>query len=135
MRQEAFLKTFCLKGKVFSGRGEGAKFMKLPWVKKQIREKLGFVPYPGTLDIRIMQGSVELKKALAEDGGVDILPAADFHSGKCYRASFKTELKCALIVPEVAGYPENVVEIIGPENLREKFHLSDGQPVEVTVTV
>ena len=108
--------------------------MKLPWVKKQIREKLGFVPYPGTLDIRITLGSVELKKALAENGGVDVLPAAGFHKGKCYRASFKTDLKCALIVPEVAGYPENVIELIAPENLREKFHLSDGEAVEVKVT-
>jgi riboflavin kinase len=132
MRWEAFLKTLCLRGKVFSGKGEGAKFMKLSWVKKQIEEKLGFVPYPGTLDVRITIESVELKRALAE-GGVDILPAAGFHRGKCCRASFRTELMCALVVPEVAGYPENVIEIIGPENLREKFHLSDGDPVEVKV--
>jgi len=107
--------------------------MELPWVKKQIKEKLGFVPYPGTLDVRITEESVELKKVLRADGGVDIFPAAGFHKGKCYRASFKTELKCALIVPEVAGYPENVIEVIGPENLREKFHLSDGDVVEVKV--
>ncbi|MGA2308144.1 MAG: DUF120 domain-containing protein [Candidatus Bathyarchaeia archaeon] len=132
MRWEAFLKTLCLRGKVFSGKGEGAKFMKLSWVKKQIEEKLGFVPYPGTLDVRITRESVELKRALAE-GGVDILPAAGFHRGKCYRASFKTELLCALVVPEVAGYPDNVIEVIGLENLREKFHLSDGDPVEVKV--
>jgi riboflavin kinase len=121
-----------LRGKVFSGKGEGAQFMKLSWVKKQIEEKLGFVPYPGTLDVRITIESVKLKRALAE-GGLDILPPAGFHRGKCYRASFKTELMCALVVPEVAGYPENVIEIIGPENLREKFHLSDCDPVEVKV--
>ena len=107
--------------------------MKLPWVKKQIRKKMGFDPYPGTLDVRITEESVELKKTLKEDRGVDILPATGFHKGKCYRASFKTELKCALIVPQLAGYPENIIEIIGPENLREEFHLSDGDVVEVRV--
>ena len=106
--------------------------MKLSWVKKQIEEKLGFVPYPGTLDVRITTESVKLKRALT-GGAVNILPAKGFHRGKCYRASFKTELMCALVVPEVAGYPENVAEIIGPENLREKFHLSDGDTVEVKV--
>ena len=106
--------------------------MKLSWVKKQIEEKLGFVPYPGTLDVRITTESVKLKEALAESG-VDILPVAGFQRGKCYRASFTTELMCGLVVPEVAGYPENVIEIIGPENLREKFRLSDGDPVEVKV--
>jgi riboflavin kinase len=127
------MKKLCLKGKIFSGTGEGAKFTKLPWVKKQIREKLGFAPYPGTLDVKITQESVELKKTLAEHEGVDILPAPGFQRGKCYRASFKTETKCALIVPEVTGYSENMIEIISQENLREKFHLSDGDTVEVKV--
>lgn len=107
--------------------------MKLPWVKKQIEEELGFVPYPGTLDVRITEESVKLKKALTEDGGVEILPDTGFYSGKCYNASFKTELKCALVVPEVPSYPEDLIEIIGPENLRKKFHLSDGDLVEVKV--
>ncbi len=128
------MKTLCLRGTIFSGKGEGAKYMKLPWVKKQIREKLGFVPYPGTLDVRITEESVALRKMLAEKKAMDILPAAGFQRGKCYRASLKTELKCALIFPEVASYPENVIEIIGAENLREKFHLSDGETVEVRVT-
>ena len=127
------MKTLCLKGELFSGKGEGAKFIKLPWVQKQIREKLGFVPYPGTLNVKITEESVELKKTLEKQGGVDILPAEGFRRGKCYRASFKTELKCALIVPEVAGYPESVIEIIGPVNLKEEFNLSDGDTVNVKV--
>ena len=31
-----------VKGKVFSGSGEGARFIEIPWVKKQIAEKLLF---------------------------------------------------------------------------------------------
>ena len=107
--------------------------MKLPWVKKQVKEKLGFVPYPGTLDVRITEQSVKLKRTLAEGDGAEILPAAGFCRGKCFKACFKIEPKCALIVPEVAGYPENLVEIIGPENLRRKLHLSDGDPVQIKV--
>lgn len=107
--------------------------MKLLWVKKQIKEKLGFAPYHGTLDVRITEESVKLKRTLAEGEGVEILPATGFCRGKCYRASFKTELKCAVVVPEVASYPEDLIEIIGPENLRKKFHLSDGDPVQVEI--
>jgi len=108
--------------------------MKLPWVKKQIREKLGFVPHAGTLDVGITRESVKLKRALTESQGVDILPATGFCLGKCFKASFKTELQCAIVIPEVAGYPEDLIEIIGPENLRKKFHLSDGCHVQVKVT-
>jgi CTP-dependent riboflavin kinase len=33
------------------------------------------------------------------------------------------------------GDPHKVTKIVGPENLRKKFHLSDGDAVEVTVKV
>ena len=107
--------------------------MELPWVKKQIEEKLGFVPYPGTLNVKITEESVKFKRALTEGGAVEIKPETGFRMGKCYKASFKTELRCAIVVPEVAGYPEDLIEIIGSENLRKKFRLSDGDLVGVKV--
>jgi len=33
------LKKITLKGKIFSGTGEGEKFLKLVWVKNQIQQK------------------------------------------------------------------------------------------------
>lgn len=122
-----------LEGNVISGKGEGAKFMKLPWVKKQIKEKLGFVPFPGTLDIRITRRSVNLKRTLRGNHGIQILPAAGFCRGKCFKSSFETELQCAVIIPEIIGYPEDLIEIVGLDNLREKFQLRDGDFVEVKV--
>jgi riboflavin kinase len=105
--------------------------MQLPWVKEEIEENLGFIPYPGTLDVRLTEESVKLRKALAEDG-VDILPKAGFYSGKCYKATFKG-LQCGIVIPEVPGYPEDKLEIIGPWNLRYKLKVSDGDLVEVNV--
>jgi len=128
------VKTLCFSGKIFSGKGEGAKFVTLAWVRKQIRKELGFEPYPGTLDLRITGEDTRRKKPLLE-GGVTILPPKGFCRGRLFRACFKTELECGVVVPEVAGYPEDVIEIIAPENLREKFHLSDGDKVEIEVRV
>jgi riboflavin kinase len=105
--------------------------MKLQWVKQQLKEKLGFVPYPGTLDVKIAD-SVKLK-ALAEAHGIQILPAPSFSNGKCFRASFKTERNCAVVIPEIAGYPEDLIEVVAPENLRKKFHLSDGDLIEFEI--
>ncbi len=127
------MKTVCLEGRIFSGKGEGAKFIRLPWVKNQILEQLGFIPYPGTMDVRINEESVKLKRSLTGEPSIEILPVSDFCRGKCYLASFKTETKCAVVVPEIIGYPEDVIEIIGRENLRKKFHLSDGDHVQVRV--
>jgi len=40
-------------GEIISGKGEGSRFVQLPWVREQIVNKIGFAPYPGTFNIKI----------------------------------------------------------------------------------
>jgi riboflavin kinase len=123
---------FRVKGKVFSGSGEGAMFIEIPEVKKQITEKLGFIPYPGTLNIKLTEGIADfklLKKAMA----IEILPAEGFCRGRCFNACFMDTLKCAIVIPEIENYPEAILEVIAPMNLREKFRLKDGDVVVVEI--
>ena len=129
------MKTLLVKGKVFSGSGEGAKFIQLPWVRKQIAEKLGFIPYPGTLNIKTTGGSRELKELLKDEKAIEISPIEGFCRGRCFRAILIGNLKCAIIVPEIPNYPENTVEIIAQVNLREKFKLKDGDVIEVKIVI
>ena len=123
-----------MKGRVFSGKGEGTGFVKLSWARQQIEEKLGFSPYPGTLNIRLTQDSTKMKRTLLKALGVEISPAPDYYPGKLFRANLMN-LECALIIPEVPGYPEDVVEVVSSANLREKLHLTDGSLCEVVVTI
>jgi riboflavin kinase len=122
-----------LKGKVFSGKGEGAEFVNLSWARKQIEEKLGFTPYAGTLNIRLDGKSARMKKALMKATGANILPAPGYCRARIFEASIM-KVKCAALIMEVPRYPEDVVEVISSTNLREKLHLVDGSPVEVKVT-
>jgi len=122
----------CVKGKVSSGSGEGVKFIEIPWVRKQILEKLGFVPHPGTLNIKLTEGIVKFKM-LKKAKTIEILPAKGFCRGKCFNAYFINNLKCAIVIPEVENYPENIIEVIAPINLREKFNLKDGDVVDVKI--
>jgi len=64
--------TLVIKGKVFSGSGEGAKYVKLPWVKKQIAAKCGFTPYPGTLNVRLVEKNFVLKDLAKKVKAVEI---------------------------------------------------------------
>ena len=123
-------KTLTIKGKVFSGSGEGAEFIKLPWVSKQIAEKLGFIPYTGTLNVKLTAESVVIKKSLENARAVEISPVKGFCRGRCFPAYFMQDLKCAIIIPEVENYPEDVIEVMAPVNLRERFKLKDGDIVE-----
>jgi riboflavin kinase len=123
-----------LKGKIFSGSGEAAEFIKLPWVKAQIIEKLGFIPYNGTLNIKLNEESLTLKRRfLKKAKPIQILPPKGFCFGTCFRAVFMDELECAIVVPEVDGYPEDVIEIIASTNLRQQFQLKDGDVVKVKI--
>ena len=121
-------------GKVFSGKGGGKKFLDLHWVKRQINAILSFTPYAGTLNIRLSDESVESRKLLENAASLTVRPAEGYYSGKLFKASIGM-LECAIVIPEVAGYPENVLEIIAPVNLREKLQLADGDEITVTVSM
>lgn len=122
-----------LIGKIFSGCGEGTRFTELSWVKQQISEKFGFIPYSGTLNIKLTENSISHKGLLERAKAIDLCPKEGFCRGKCFEAYFMGKLRCAIIVPEVAKYPKDVIEIIAPVNLREKFYLEDGDLVNVTI--
>jgi riboflavin kinase, archaea type len=126
------LKRIKLGGKVFSGTGKGEKFLSLPWVKRQIEEKLGFTPYQGTLNMILSHKSAKLRELLETVSFIEIQPAEGYSRGKLYKACIgKTE--CAIVIPEVTDYPKDYLEVIAAENLREKLKLRDGDKIKVIV--
>lgn len=121
-----------LSGTVFSSRGEGKKFLELPWVKQQIKQKLGFTPYPGTLNVMLSEESVKRKKLLEKAHSIQVWPADGYCNGTLIKALIGT-LECAIVVPEVPAYPKDILEVVAPVNLREQLQLEDGGEVTVTV--
>ena len=129
-------KTLSLRGTVQAGKAEGSEFLRLTWVRKQIASKLGFTPFPGTLNIKLNEDDVaNLKKILKEAQPIEIVPEAHFCRGKCYKTSINDEFACAILIPEVPNYPDNLIEIVSPDNLRKKLRLADGDTVEVKMSV
>jgi riboflavin kinase len=126
------LETLVLKGRIFTGKTEGAKFIRLRWVERQIKDKLGFLPYAGTLNIRLTEESIGRKKALTRANSLDILPAKGYCHGRLFRAHLEN-VECAVVFPQIADYPEDVIEVIASANLREKLDLADGDSVKVKI--
>jgi riboflavin kinase len=129
------LKTITLHGTVTSGKGEGENFLKLTWVRKQIQEKLGFTPYTGTLNLKLDKKGTKLNRILQKEKPVEIMPQEGFHRGKCFKAHIANSIDGAVVFPEVANYPENIIEIIAPLNLREKLQLKNGDLVAVKINL
>lgn len=121
-------------GKVFSGSGEGKKFIILPWVREQIEEKMGFSPYPGTLNLSLTDKTAKKRETLRTLKAIRIEPKDGFYRGALYRALIK-KLECAVVIPEVPNYPADTLEIIAPVYLRGQLGLKDGSLVRVVVNV
>ena len=125
-------KEIVLKGKVVSGSGKGKHFVNLPWVKRQIKMKLGFNPYIGTLNVKL-SNEKDLTE-LENSKGIIIEPEKGYYTGKCFHAIIMKKVKGAVVIPEVPNYPTNVLEIIAPINLRKTLGIEDGVIIEIKVS-
>ncbi len=123
-----------LTGKVVTGLGEGQYYISLDGYRTQFAEKLGFVPYPGTLNIKLDRSSTGIRKGISGDISISGFKTNNrtFGSGSCFNVMIK-DINGAVIVPERTHYPEDIIEIIAPVNLREYLDLNDGSIVEVEV--
>lgn len=121
-----------VKGKVFTGTGDGKKFVGLPWVRSQVKEKLGFEPYVGTLNL-YLSNEAHTINLLSKFKGLEITPEKEYYPGRLYKALINEKVQGAVIRPEVPKYPNQILEVIAPMFLREKFNLKDGDEVEVKI--
>ena len=126
------MKNITLRGRVFSGGGKGSFFVNLPWARKQFKDKLGFNPYPGTLNLKLTPGT-DVDKLRNTTKGIKIESPQGFCEGRCFKALVMEKLWGAVVVPDVPGYPSDLLEILAPVNLREKLGLKDRMEIEVTV--
>ncbi len=125
------------RGTVFTGIGKGAYYVGHPGYKRRIREKLGYVPYPGTLNLRLSTpGDIRHRKKLREDKGVRIEPFE--HKGERFSGlnCFEGEMsgtRVNLLIIEITHYDDSVMELISPVYLRGELSLRDGDRVAVTI--
>ncbi|KYH36309.1 MAG: riboflavin kinase [Candidatus Bathyarchaeota archaeon B24] len=117
-----------IRGVVASGLGVAKIYLNRPWVRRQLREKLGFDPYPGTLNLKVDRAA---RRTLEEKACSEIVPAEGFYKGLLAEVFVEGSIRGAVVIPLKPGYPEDLVEIIAAENLREKLNLKDGDCVTI----
>ena len=130
-----------LSGSVTSGMGEGRHYISLPGYNRQFREKLGYEPYPGTLNVDLDAESQRARSALEAMTGVKIEEWEDedrtYGSATCYPctvAGDDTEFSPThVIVPDRTHHDESQMELIAPEKLRDELGLLDDDEVTIRV--
>ncbi|MBI3841253.1 MAG: CTP-dependent riboflavin kinase [Thaumarchaeota archaeon] len=125
-------------GKVFTGLREGAYYVSLKGYAAHFRSSLGFVPFPGTLNLRLAAPSQVVQRAqLNLLRGIEVPGFEDgrrtYGPVKCFRAEVAGKLPGAILVIERTHYDDSVLEVIAPVNLREALGLKDGDGCQVSV--
>ncbi len=130
-------KELVIRAAVFSGLSEGSYYMSMEGYRKQFKSKLGFDPFPGTLNLRVAKDSMPERRELESYPFIGIDGFADkertYGGARCFPVILEDKVKGAIVEPIRAHYGEDVIEIIAPENLRRRLRLKDGDVVDVRV--
>ncbi len=100
-------------------------------------EKLGYIPFPGTLNLRLSAPSdIRHRKKLRDNKGVRIEPFK--HKGERFSGlnCFEGEMngvRVNLLIVEITHYDDSVMELISPVYLRGELSLRDGDRADVTI--
>ncbi|RLI04924.1 hypothetical protein DRO26_03685 [Candidatus Bathyarchaeota archaeon] len=126
-----------VEGAVVSGRYEAKFFTDLDWVKKQLKEKFGFDPFPGTLNLKIESEEYnKLLQELRKHPGVELVPPSpDFCRAVCFRVKVNGKVEGVIVLPHVQDYYTNILEVIAPVKLRDEFNLKDGDKVTLEIEI
>ncbi|CAI48127.1 riboflavin kinase, CTP-dependent [Natronomonas pharaonis DSM 2160] len=132
-----------LSGVVTSGMGEGRHYISLSGYMRQFRERLGYEPFPGTLNVDLDDGSVRTRARMDALDPVKIDGWEDdertYGPAFCWPAVLETADgdrygTAHVIAPERTHHGDDQLEIIAPEKLRETLSLDDGDTLSIHVS-
>jgi riboflavin kinase len=131
-------KFMMIEGKLFSGLGEGAYYVTRDGYRKQFIKKLGFKPYPGTLNVKLVNtGDINARKelemlpAIVIDGFSD--GARTFGMAKCFPTLINNKIDGAVLLIQRSHYNSSVLEVIAPVFIRDLLKLKDGDTVRLKI--
>ncbi|MBW2412486.1 MAG: CTP-dependent riboflavin kinase [Deltaproteobacteria bacterium] len=128
-------KSITLRGIIVSGVGQGAFFTRLDWFQLQCRDKLGFKPYAGTLNLEISDDDAPVVAALEQEAEIEFIPPdSEFCSGRAYPVLVEG-IRAAMVIPaaEVRVHGKNIIEVISDQRLKDVLNVEDGDSVILSI--
>ncbi len=129
-----------LKGTLVSGMGEGAYYMSLKGYTKQFKSKIGYVPFPGTLNVKLHQK--EYVEAAQQFNTLEGIMIDGFSDGKrtygwvkCFKAKLNNSINSELIILERTHHDTTVIELISKQNIRKIGKLKNGSKLTIRIPI
>jgi HAD superfamily hydrolase (TIGR01509 family) len=124
-------RKWVVQGRVTSGARTAARFTELGWVQQQCRDKLGFAPFPGTLNLHV---DADYSSVISELQAADALELSPAEGAGCAGRVIPVsigEVRGAIVMPDPRAriHQQNIVEVMAPVGLRESLGLVDGTRV------
>lgn len=129
---------FSIKGTVSSGMNKASNFMNKEVYKKQYLDKLGFIPYIGTLNIKLNNNVTldienELKPYLKKIEGNEKFGDVFFLNASLQPENSNITKNGAILFPVKTVYKTDTLEFISDEKLRDSINLIDGDSVIIKI--
>ncbi|MFC6837295.1 DUF120 domain-containing protein [Halomarina ordinaria] len=134
-------RSLTLAGTVTSGMGEGRHYISLSGYKRQFEEKLGYEPFPGTLNVELDEASTRSRAAMDALDPVRIEGWEDdertYGPAFCWPVVVERDGTrygpAHAIAPERTHHDADQLELIAPDRLRDELGVDDGERVTVHV--
>ncbi|MHA1194543.1 MAG: DUF120 domain-containing protein [Promethearchaeota archaeon] len=138
------LQALLIVGEVCEGMHEGRYYVSIKGYYDQFKEKLGFEPYKGTLNLRLSDTNIAiLREKLSHITPVIIEGFRDqdreYGPVKCYDVYISRldnrdlKQKAAILEIQRTHHEKNIVEILAKPYLRDYFNLKDGDKLIIEI--
>lgn len=124
-----------ITGRIVNGVGRASAFTQLDWVRRQCREKLGFDPYPGTLNLEVTEADASVLEGIWARSCLELVsPTDDFCTGKVLPARIG-DIRAAIFLPEasVRVHGARTLEVIAPVRIKDALGLKEGDMLSLSV--
>jgi riboflavin kinase len=137
---QATPQTIDVNGVLVAGMGEGKYYMSLKGYTKQFRDKIGYVPFPGTLNVKLdKKEQIESLRQLSNLDGTKIDGFSDgkrtYGWVKCFSCRINGKVDAQLILLERTHHDLSTIEIISKTEIRKKLGLKNGSAISVRVSI
>lgn len=118
-----------IDGEVTTGMGKAAFFLSQEFYTKEFKKNLGFIPFPGTLNVIISDKYLDEISEIKNNCKNIIKPNTEFGAVKFIKAKLNNDIEGAIVFPAKTSHEENYLEFIAENKLRDQLGLNDGDIV------
>ena len=143
-RLKDLLENILIVGSVSTGMGEGHYYVSIKGYFDQFKDKLGFEPYKGTLNLELsdlnkelLRENIKTRMPIIIEGFKNDKSERSYGAVHCYHCYISRldeqykKLKAAILDIKRTHHKKNVIEILAQPYLREYFNLKDGDKLRI----